>query len=90
MKTKFLKATLAAVCIVATGVGSWKAYSAYEQNGDEADLLLTENIEAMSSNTEASGYYVKSTGSCSDPCGYKRWVACKTGGKEDCSPSDCC
>lgn len=50
MKKKFLRAMLAVVCVVAAGFGSWKAYSAYEMYEARADLLLVENIEAMSFN----------------------------------------
>ena len=48
MKKKFLRAMLAVACVVAAGFGSWKAYSAYEMYEARADLLLVENIEAMS------------------------------------------
>lgn len=48
MNVKFLKATLAVVCMVAAGAGSWKAYSTYEMKGDEVNILFCENIEALS------------------------------------------
>lgn len=52
MKTRFLKATLALVCVVAVGTGSWKSYQAYVMNGNEVDALLTENIEALSDDSD--------------------------------------
>ena len=52
MKTPFLKATLALVCVVAVGTGSWKSYQAYVMNGNEVDALLTENIEALSDDSD--------------------------------------
>lgn len=90
MKKIFFKATLTVVCVVAVGTGSWKAYSAYIHNQNEADLLM-ENVEALSTGTEAgSGYYQVSSGNCSAPCSYRKWVTCKSGGTEECSSSDCC
>lgn len=31
----------------------------------------------------------KTSGKCADPVSYKTWVSCKSGGTEDCNPSDC-
>lgn len=81
---------IAVVCVIAAGTGSWKVYSDYSQNHNESDLLM-ENVEALSSGAEAgSGYYERSSGNCSAPCEYKKWVSCKSGGTKECSPSDCC
>ena len=45
MKRK-LKLALASVCVVAAGFGGMKVYNAANQS--EADLLLAENVEALS------------------------------------------
>lgn len=47
MNKKVIKTTVAAVCVVAAGMGGLKAYNAANQS--EADLLLAENVEALSS-----------------------------------------
>lgn len=51
MKRK-LKLALASVCVVAAGFGGMKAYNAANQS--EADLLLAENVEALSGGEGAS------------------------------------
>jgi len=51
MKRK-LKLALASVCVVAAGFGGMKAYNAANQS--EADLLLAENVEALTA-SEADG-----------------------------------
>ena len=38
---------------------------------------------------QQQGGYTKRTGNCSGPVYYKKWVSCKSGGTEECSPSDC-
>lgn len=42
----FIKTAIAAVCIVATGMGGMKAYNAANQS--ESNMLLSENVEALS------------------------------------------
>lgn len=42
----FMKTAVAAVCVVAAGMGGFKAYNAANQS--QADLLLAENVEALS------------------------------------------
>lgn len=46
MKFFNVKTAIAAVCVVAAGFGGVKAYNAANQS--EADLLLAENVEALS------------------------------------------
>lgn len=46
MKKSVFKAIVAAVCVVAAGMGGIKAYNAGNQS--EANMLLSENIEALS------------------------------------------
>lgn len=62
MKKSFFKATLTVVCVVAVGTGSWRAYSAYNTNGNETDILA-ENVEALS-NGDVSG--AKCPNGCKD------------------------
>lgn len=47
MKENVIKTAIAAVCVVAAGMGGMKAYNAANQS--EADMLLAENVEALSS-----------------------------------------
>lgn len=47
------------------------------------------NVEALAQGEIGTGGYTKSTGNCSGPVYYKKWVSCKSGGTEECSPSDC-
>ena len=47
MKKNVIKTAIAAVCVVAAGMGGMKAYNA--ANHSEADMLLAENVEALSS-----------------------------------------
>lgn len=48
MKKKLIKTTLSVVCISAAVFGSWKAYSTYNVNANNAELLLLEDVEALS------------------------------------------
>lgn len=50
---KVIKMTVATVCVVAAGMGGMKAYNVANQS--EADLLLSENVEALSA---GEGYRV--------------------------------
>lgn len=59
MKFFNVKTAIAAVCVVAAGMGGFKAYNA--ANLSETDMLLAENIEALSSGdngNEITGYCV--------------------------------
>ncbi len=47
MKKNVIKTAVAAVCVVAAGMGGLKAYNTANQ--PEADLLLAENVEALTS-----------------------------------------
>ena len=47
MKKNVIKTVIAAVCVVAAGMGGMKAYNVANQS--EADMLLSENVEALSS-----------------------------------------
>ncbi|MDO4958339.1 MAG: hypothetical protein Q4E68_03660 [Prevotellaceae bacterium] len=58
MKKNVMKTMLAAVCVVAAGMGSFKAYNAAAQS--ETDMLLAENVEALSE-TESGGKNTKTS-----------------------------
>ena len=46
MTKNFMKTAVAAVCVVAAGMGGLKAYNTANQS--KADMLLAENVEALS------------------------------------------
>ena len=50
MKKNVIKMAVAAVCVVAAGVSGMKAHDAAIQS--EADMLLSENVEALSRGDE--------------------------------------
>lgn len=50
MKKNVIKMAVAAVCVVAAGMGGMKAYNAANQS--EVDMLLSENVEALSQRGE--------------------------------------
>ena len=56
MKKNVFKTMVAAVCVVAAGMGGMKAYNAGNQS--EANVLLAENVEALSAGdgTVSVGY----------------------------------
>lgn len=55
MKKKFFKAFFAVAAIATIGLGSYKAYGTYmAANMTEEDLLMAENIEAISQSVESS------------------------------------
>lgn len=52
MKKNVIKTAVAAICVVAAGMGGFKAYNTATQS--EADMLLAENVEALSSGDECN------------------------------------
>ena len=57
MKKKLFKTAFATVCVVAAGMGCFKAYTASNQS--ESSMLLAENVEALSQSDgdkDVSGY----------------------------------
>ena len=46
MKKNVIKTAIAAVCVVAAGMGGMKAYNTANQS--ETDMFLAENVEALS------------------------------------------
>ena len=65
MKKKVIKTACVAVCVVAVGMSSFKAYNAAKLS--EGDQLLAENVEALS-RPEASRYGEGGTPSTGDWC----------------------
>lgn len=53
MKIFNVKTAIAVVCVVAASFGGMKAYNNVNQS--EADMLLAENVEALSSGDDYSG-----------------------------------
>ena len=68
MKKKVIKMAVAAVCVVAAGMGGMKAYNAANQS--EANMLLQENVEALSAGDDALDCQA---------------IGCRTGGGEECT-----
>lgn|GEM_PF-1946302 len=88
MKRKIVFSVLS---LVTVGVVTFASYKTFYQNKNVVDLMLGENIEALTyGEGGGSGFYQRSSGSCPSPCGYKKWVSCKSGGHEECYASDCC
>lgn len=54
MKKNVIKTTFAAVCVIGAGMGGLKAYNAANQS--EADMLLSENIDALSAGDASNDY----------------------------------
>lgn len=85
MKKLILKITFIAAVAVAS------AYTAYSQSQKTEVLsgLTLQNVEALANGGEFGGGFIKTTGNCSDPVAYKKWVSCQPGGTEECYSSDC-
>ena len=79
---KFMKMAFAVVAFAAVGLGSYKAYGSYTAaNMSEEDLLIAENVEALSQSKEGQGYYTNCTISnprceydVTGPAGKRRFV----------------
>ena len=72
MKKNVIKTAIAAVCVVAASMGGMKAYNA--ANKSEANLLLEENVEALS---QDEGYYDCGLAGCYGGryvCTYYYWI----------------
>ncbi len=54
MKKKVIKTAIAAVCVVAAGVSGMKAYNFANQS--QAEMLLAENIDALSAGDGFDGF----------------------------------
>lgn len=48
MKKNVIKTVFAAVCVAAAGMSAFKAYDKHNENLAVADVLLAENVEALS------------------------------------------
>ena len=87
MKKSFMFPMLTLAMI---GSVTFAGYKSLDQNLAVVELMLGENIEALTYGENGYGGYTRSTGACPSPCEYKKWVSCRSGGVEDCFPSDCC
>lgn len=86
MKKKIIISTFA---IAAMALTVFTGYKTFGPKKSMSDLLLDENIEALTQG-EIGGSYNREIFPCSEPCKYKHSVSCESGGKEECYPSDCC
>ena len=84
MRKKFIKVAFVVAIALVGGVNVFNAQKANALS----DIALA-NVEALAQGEIGTGGYTKSTGNCSGPVYYKKWVSCKSGGTEECSPSDC-
>ena len=84
MKISTMKTAIAAICVVAAGFGGVKAYNAMNQS--ETDMLLAENVEALSRSVKKKITYALTSGLTgaliekiisSEDVAYSAWV-CKT------------
>ena len=74
MKKNVIKTAIAAVCVVAAGMGGLKAYNAANQS--EANLLLAENVEALSAGDFADDLACQAIGGPDGNlcCNYYPWL----------------
>ena len=86
MKKKVIISTFAIATMALTAFTGYKTFGPKKST---SDLLLDENIEALTQG-EIGGYYKKELHKCLKPCEFKQSVTCISGGNEECSPSDCC
>lgn len=84
MNKKFIKVAFVAAIAMISGVNVFNA----QKVNTLSDVVLA-NVEALANGEIGTGGYTKSTGNCSGPVYYKKWVSCKSGGTEEFSPSDC-
>lgn len=84
MKKRILLAGSFMLAVVAATGG----YHVFNSNSSLEGTLLMENVEAIT-NVEIKGNYTRGTYPCPPPVEYKKMVTCKSGGDEDCMPSDC-
>ena len=72
MKKNVIKTAIAAVCVVAASMGGMKAYNA--ANKSEANLLLEENVEALSQDEGYSDCGLAGCHGGSEECTYYYWI----------------
>jgi len=84
MNKKFIKVAFVAAIAMISGVNVFNA-----QKVNALSEIALANVEALANGEIGTGEYTKSTWNCSGPVYYKKWVSCKSGGTEECSPSDC-
>ena len=84
MRKKFIKVAFVVAIALVGGVNVFNA-----QKANALSNIALANVEALADGEIGVGGYTKSTGNCTGPVYYKKWVSCKSGGSEQCSPSDC-
>lgn len=86
---KNIKLTLVAICMIATSVYGLKANC--KEKPFDAEMVLSENVEALSSNAEIGiGYEVQYESPCPAPFEYKVQRVCQVSIKDRaCTASDC-
>ena len=73
---KFMKMAFAVVAFAAVGLGSYKAYGSYTAaNMSEEDLLIAENIEALSS-PEFPNQWIDCTWAANTHCAFTGAIGC--------------
>ncbi len=82
------KINISTFVIAAMALTAFTGYKAFGQKQSMSDLLLDENIEALTRG-EIGGYYKRVAYPCNPPYAYKQSIKCLSNGKEECSPSDC-
>ena len=86
-----MKTMVAAICVAAASMGGMKAFDA--ANSSRANMLLMENVEALSAGAEAeagNGYEKKSESACPIPFDYKKSRTCQQTIKNtSCTESEC-
>ena len=84
---KIIKMAFAVVAIAAVGLGSFKAYSSYTAaNMSEEDLLMAENVLALSDPTPSNGCDQKAwNGTCPDRGGAGNYICSTTNGSSHCT-----
>lgn len=83
MKKKIIISTFV---IAAMALTAFTGYKTLGQKQSMSDLLLDENIEALTNGEIKYGYIVK-TFPC--PRSYKMRITCLPNGNDGCSPADC-
>jgi hypothetical protein len=86
MKKKIIISTFA---IAAMALTAFTGYKTFGPKQSMSDLLLDENIEALTQGEEIGGYYKKVMFTCNPPYTYKQSITCLPNGNQVCSPADC-
>lgn len=69
MKINVIKSVFALVAVAAVGFGSYKVYDTFTTHQNESDMLLVENVEALSEGDATSSIH-KHQSMANGPCSY--------------------